>query len=115
MQPSSYPIHKILLTVVFGLFSVPMVCFGSYLFICWMRIHFSDVYYADYSYISTAAVLTGIGLLNFRITWDGAWRRSFYGSLFIIPVIVGLASMVTIPNLPLPHTITLGADTNFIA
>jgi hypothetical protein len=114
MPTQSHPFKKILLTVVFGLFSVPMVGFGAYLFTCWMRIHFSDVYYADYSYIATALVLIGIGLLSFWVTWEAAWRRSFYGLLFIIPVFLGLASMVIIPNLPLPHTITLGADTNFI-
>jgi len=90
-----------------------MLGYGDYLFVCWVRIHVSDVYYADYSYATAALVWTGIGLLSFGATWYGTWRRSFYGLLFAIPVFLGLASMVTIPNV-LPHTITLVADTNYI-
>jgi hypothetical protein len=92
MHQSSYPLKKILLTVVFGLFSVPMIGFGAYMFVCWVRIHSSNVYYGDCSFVEAGLDWTGIGLLSFGVTWYGAWRRSFYGLLFIIPVFLSLVS-----------------------
>ena len=65
--------------MLFGLFSLPMLGYGGYLFVCWVRIHVSDVYYADYWYMNGALAWTGIGLLSFRATWYGAWHRSYYG------------------------------------
>jgi hypothetical protein len=114
VHPSLYLLKKILLTAVFGLFSVPMLGFSGYLFVCWIRIHSSEVYYADYSYIATALVLAGIGLLSFGVTCAGAWRRSYYGLFFILPMLLGLVSTHIIPNLS-PGIDTLVADTNFIS
>lgn len=38
-----------------------MLIYGGYLFLCWFRIHTSDVYYADYPYAFAALVLFGTG------------------------------------------------------
>jgi hypothetical protein len=113
MDPSSYPLKKILLTVLFGLFSVPMIGFGAYMFVCWVRIHSSNVYYGDCSFAEAGLVWAGIALLSFGVTWYGAWRRSFYGLLFIIPVFLSLVSTHVMPNLT-PRTTTLVADFEFI-
>jgi hypothetical protein len=113
MHQSSYPLKKILLTVVFGLFSVPMIGFGAYMFVCWVRIHSSNVYYGDCSFVEAGLDWTGIGLLSFGVTWYGAWRRSFYGLLFIIPVFLSLVSTHVMPDLS-PRSTTLVADIRFI-
>jgi hypothetical protein len=37
---------KVLASALLGLLSVPMLGYGGYLFVCWFRIHTSDVYYS---------------------------------------------------------------------
>jgi hypothetical protein len=91
-----------------------MLGYGGYLFVCWFRIHTSNVYYADYPYATVALAWFGVGLLSLCATLHGVWRRSFYGSLFVIPVMVGLAAMVNIPNLT-PHGFSMGTDTNYLS
>ena len=40
----------------------------------------------------------GIGVLSAFCSWYGALRRSFYGVLFVVPVLFGFATMVYIPE-----------------
>jgi hypothetical protein len=105
MGASSYPlkktlltIAKILLTALFGIFYAPSIVYGVYLFICWIRIHFSDVYYGDCGFLLSAPVWVGVGLAIFAVTWYGAWRRSFYGLLFIVPLFMGVISTHLLPD-----------------
>jgi hypothetical protein len=105
---------RVLLTLVFGLFSLPTLGFGGYLFVCWLRINISDIYYADYPYALISLAFAAIGLLSIWATLYGAWRRSFYGILFVLPVFLGLAAMVTIPDLQ-PHDFSSTADTNYLS
>jgi hypothetical protein len=114
MQRSARLFLKGLLSVFLGLFSVPTIGYACYLIWCWIRIHTSDVYYADYWYATTALVFLGLGFLSLWAGLYAVWRRSLYGLLFVIPVFVGLAAMVTIPNLP-PHGFSLMADTNYLS
>src|SRR5205807_1695868 len=51
---------KDLLTVVFGLLSLPMLIFGGYFLVCWFRIHTSDVYYVAFSYLTAGLIWLGI-------------------------------------------------------
>jgi hypothetical protein len=112
MHPSARPVSKVLLSVLLGLFSVPMLGYGGYLFFCWFRIHTSNVYYADYPYATAALAWFGVGLLSLWATLHGVWRRSFYGFLSVIPVFLGLAAMIYIPNL-VPRGFSMEADTNY--
>jgi hypothetical protein len=105
-------ILKILLTALFGIFYVPPIGFGIYLFICWVRIHISDVYYGDSLYLLSALLWIGVGLVTCGVTWYGAWRRSFYGLILIIPLFLGLLSIHLIPNVE-SHVTTLVSDYNF--
>ncbi len=105
---------KGLLSVFLALFSLPTIGYGCYLIWCWVRIHTSSVYYADYWYASTGLALLALGFLTLWAGLYGVWRRSFYGLLLVVPVFVGLAAMVTIPNLP-PHGFSLIADTNYLS
>jgi hypothetical protein len=59
------PIRKtvrVFLAAVSGLFSLPALIFGSYLFVCWIRIHTMDVFYVEYPYLLAVFVFGGIGL-----------------------------------------------------
>jgi hypothetical protein len=97
-----------------GLFSLPWLIFGSYLFVCWARIHTSNVYYVDYSYATSALVWIGVGLLSLLMTLYGAWRRSFYGVLFAVPIFLGLAAMVAIPDARPEVFGSMVADSNYL-
>jgi len=112
MGTTSYPLKKILLTALFGIFYIPAIAYGVYLFICWVRIHISSVYYGDCSYPMSALLWVGVGLVTFGITWYGAWRRSFYGLLFIVPLFLGLVSTHVMPDTT-PRTTTLISDFHF--
>jgi len=114
MRKSARTLVRVLLSITFGLFSVPMLGYGGYLFVCWIRIHTSDVYYADYRYATLGLAFVAVGLLSLWAVLYGAWRRSFYGLLFAAPVFLGLAAMVNIPNVP-PHSFSLIADTNYLS
>jgi hypothetical protein len=105
---------KVLASALLGLFSIPMLGYGAYLFVCWFRIHTSDVYYANYPYATSALVWFGVGLLSLWSTLHGVWRRSFYGFLMAVPVFLGLGAMVSIPDL-LPRGDSMIADTNYLS
>jgi hypothetical protein len=114
MHPSARTAFKVLLSVALSLFSVPTLGYGGYLFVCWFRIHTSDVYYADYPYAITGLTCFGVGLLSLWASLHGVWRRSFYGLIFVFPVFLGPAAMVEIPNL-LPHGFSAVADSNYLS
>lgn len=105
---------KIILSTLLGVFAFPTLGFGGYLLFCCFRIHTSDVYYADYPYTTIALIFVFAGLLSLWATWYGAWRRSFYGVLFIVPVFLGLAAMVEIPDI-LPRGFSGAADSNYMS
>lgn len=106
---------NLILAVFGGLLSLPALIFGSYLFSCWVRIHTADVFYVVYPYLLTAIVLGGIGALTASCSVYGALRRSFYGLVFLAPVVLGLATMVYIPD-GMPHVQrSMMDDTNYLS
>jgi hypothetical protein len=105
---------RVALTVVFGLFCVPPLVFGGYLFVCWVRIHSADVYYVDYPFLLAALIFVGAGALSVLSTLYGAWRRSFYGLLFCIPLALGTIAMVAIPD-EIPHSVRSIDDVNYLS
>jgi hypothetical protein len=92
-----------------------MILFGGYFFVCWLRIHMSNVYYVDYSYAAAALKWTGVGLFSLLVTLYGAWRRSFYGLLFLVPLFLGFGTMVTIPDGRPQIFGSMIADTNYLS
>jgi hypothetical protein len=103
------------LAAIAGLLSLPALILGSYLFSCWVRIHTADVFYVAYPYLLVAAVLGGIGALSALCSIYGALRRSFYGLMFLVPIMLGLATMVYIPD-GTPHVQrSMMDDTNYLS
>lgn len=106
---------RIAAAIVAGLFSLPPLIFGFYFIWCFIRIHTSDVYYVEYPYLLTACVLMGIGLLSVACTVYGILRRSFYAVMLIIPLVLGFAMMIYIPD-GTPHVQrSMMDDTNYIS
>jgi hypothetical protein len=105
---------KVAVTAVFGLFCVPQLIFGGYLIICWFRIQSGDVYYVDYPYLLAGLIFVGVGVLCIVSTLYGAWRRSFYGFLFCVPMAFGLIAMVAIPD-EIPHSVRSIDDVNYLS
>jgi len=95
-------IVRMSLAVIAGLASLPALIFSFYLLRCFARIHTTNVYYVEYPYLVTACVFTGIGLLGISCTVYGLRRRSFHGAIFLVPLILGLATLVYIPDAT-PH------------
>jgi hypothetical protein len=98
VRQSTRTLLKIVLSVFLGLFSLPMLFFGGYLAVCFFRIHFTSAYYTEYSYGATALAWLGLGSLSLWAVIHGVSRRSYFGALFVLPVFVGLAAMVLIPD-----------------
>src|ERR1700722_13225527 len=96
--PSGRTILKVMLSVLLGFFSIPMLGYGGYLLVCWFRIHTSNLYYADYPYVAAAIACFGVGLFSLWATLHGVWRRSFYGILFVIPIFLELVAAHIIPD-----------------
>jgi hypothetical protein len=111
-------VHKtvnLILAVFAGLLSLPALIFGLYLFSCWIRIHTADVFYVAYPYLLAAIVLGSTGALSVFCSVYGALRRSFYGLIFLAPVVLGLATLVYIPD-GTPHIQrSLMDDTNYLS
>jgi hypothetical protein len=91
-----------------------MLGYGGYLFVCWFRIHSSNVYYFDYPYATSALIWFGVGLLSLWASLHGVWRHSFYGILFVLPVFFGLVAMVSIPEL-FPRGFSMSADSSYLS
>jgi hypothetical protein len=111
-------VHKtvnVALAALAGLLSLPALIPGFYLFSCWIRIHTADVFYVEYPYLLAACVLVSIGALSASCSIYGAFRRSFYGLIFLIPLVLGLAIMVYIPD-GTPHVQrSMMDDTNYLS
>jgi hypothetical protein len=103
-----------LTSLFLGLFSIPSLGYGVYLAWCWVRVHTSDIYYADYGYARAALAFLGLGLIGLWATFYGVWRRSFYGVLLVVPILIGITVMVDIPNV-LPRGYSCMADSNYFS
>ncbi|MGB9074152.1 MAG: hypothetical protein WCC22_16055 [Terriglobales bacterium] len=114
MRKSARIYAKATLFIMSGLFSVPTLGYGGYLLACWIRIHTSNIYYADYWYATIGLAFVAVGLLSLCAALYGASRRSFYGLLFVAPVFLGLSAMINIPEL-LPHAYSSIADSNYLS
>jgi hypothetical protein len=113
MRQSTRTVLKIVLSVFLSFFSLPTLFFGGYFVVCFFRIHFLGAYYSEYLYGTAALAWTGLGALSLWAIIQGVRRRSYYGAMFVVPVFVGLAAMVTIPDLQ-PRYPGLTADDNFL-
>jgi hypothetical protein len=114
MNKSARIYAKATLFIISGLFSVPTIGYGGYLLVCWIRIHTSNIYYADYWYATAGLAFVAVGLFSLWAASHGATHRSFYGLLFVAPIFLGLLTMINIPDL-LPHGYSGIADANYLS
>jgi len=91
-------IVRIVLAVISGGSVLPAAGLGIYFLSCWIRIHTTDVYYVEYPYLTTACIFLIVGMLSLWCALHGARRRSFYGFLFLIPLVVGFVTTAYIPD-----------------
>jgi hypothetical protein len=92
----------VVLTIGFGVFALPALIFGLYLIACSVRIHTTDVYYVEYPYLAVGSGLVTLGAGIFCCALYGASRRGFYRLLLLVGAVLGLATMVYIPD-GIPH------------
>lgn len=113
MRESTRTIWKVVLSIFLGLFSLPMLLFGGFFIVSFVRINISGVYYGEYPYGTAALIWIGLGSLSLWAALHGVWRRSYYGAIFAVPVFLGLAAMVMIPDLQPIYSSKI-ADSNFL-
>jgi hypothetical protein len=106
---------NLVLAAFAGLLSIPALILGCYLLSCWVRIHTADVFYVEYPYLLAACVLVGMGVLGACCSVYSALRRSFYGLILLVPIVLGFATMVYIPD-GTPHVQrSMMDDTNYLS
>jgi hypothetical protein len=89
---------KSFLSAALGLWSLPMLLYGGYLLICWFRIHTSSVYYVDYLYALAALIFLVLGTCSMVLTLYVTCRQPGLWLLLVVPVFLGFATLVFIPN-----------------
>src|SRR6266436_140406 len=105
---------RIALASFVGLAALPYLIFGGYLLRCWTSIHTSHPYYVDYPHLGAGLGFISIGLTCLGMTLFSAWRRSFYGVLYLIPAALGLFAIHYFPDAP-PHIMrSMLADSNYV-
>ncbi len=105
---------RITLAILVGLGSLPYLIFGGYLLRCWINIHTSNPYYVDYPHLGGGFGFIGIGLICLGMTLFSAWRRSFYGVLYLVPAALGVFAIHYFPDAP-PHIMrSMLADSNYV-
>jgi tetratricopeptide (TPR) repeat protein len=105
---------RIALASFVGLVSLPYLIFGGYLLRCWISIQTSHSYYIDYPYVGAGLGYISIGLTCLAMTLFSAWRRSFYGVLYLIPAALGLIAVHHFPDAQ-PHIMrSMLADSNYV-
>ena len=98
---------RILLALVFGLFSLPLLGFGGWLLYVWIAVHLRQQTYLDYPYLYVGVTALVLGSLSLSSALYGAWRRAYWGILFVMPNLTGLWAMIVIPNI-VPFDIATG-------
>jgi hypothetical protein len=80
----------------------------------WIRSHNPELYYFRYPYFFFASLFLVLGLIALAATLYGAWRRSFYGILFLVSPLFALAIAVRLPDV-MPHSAGRGYDTTYFS
>jgi hypothetical protein len=108
-------IVSVVVTTFFRLFALPALVFGLYLIACSVRTHISEVYYVEYPYLAVGSALMALGAGIFCCALYGASRRGLYKLLLPIGAVLGLATMVYIPD-GIPHVErSMIQDSNYLS
>jgi tetratricopeptide (TPR) repeat protein len=114
-QGRSKKTARIALSALFSLWSLPYLTFGGYLLWCWFRIHSANLYYVDFPYLGVGAVCVFVGLICLALVIFAVRRSRFFGVLYLIPCILGLCAMLSIPEVQ-PHVMRSRLhDSNYLS
>jgi hypothetical protein len=106
---------RLVVAIFFGFLALPALIFGLYLVACSVRIHTTEAYYVEYSYLAVGSALMTLGAGIFCCALYGASRRGFYRLLLPVGAVLGLATMVYIPD-GIPHVHrSMIQDSNFLS
>jgi hypothetical protein len=106
---------RLVVAIFFGFLALPALIFGLYLVACSVRIHTTEAYYVEYSYLAVGSALMTLGAGIFCCALYGASRRGFYRLLLPVGAVLGLATMVYIPD-RIPHVHrSMIQDSNYLS
>ena len=108
-------IFRLVVATFWGLFALPALIFGFYLIACSVRIHMTKVYYVEYPYLAAGSASATLGAGICCCALYGASRRGFYRLLLPVGAVLGLATMVYIPD-EVPHVQrSMIQDSNYLS
>jgi hypothetical protein len=88
-----------LAAVLSGLFCLPTLLYGGWLLKLWIAIQLQRCVYLEYSYLTVGLIFMALAVVSLLCALYAARRRGYWSALFIVPVIAGVWTMATIPNI----------------
>jgi hypothetical protein len=76
-----------------------MLIFGGWLLTLRITILIRHCVYLEYPYLATGVAFVLIGIISLLCVLYGARSRGYWGILFLVPVVIGLWTMIVIPNI----------------
>jgi hypothetical protein len=90
---------RLLAYLFFSLFAIPPLLFGGSLLRYWLMIQFRSGIYLEYPYLAVGLAFVCLGLLEIFCAIQGMRRKGFGRALLAVPVILGLATMINVPEI----------------
>lgn len=94
----SVSIGRILAYIFFTFFALPPIYFGGWLLLLWLRILFRPGIYLQYPYLGVGIAFLCLGLVEVLCIIQGMRRGGRWKLLLAVPVVLGLATMVNVPD-----------------
>ncbi len=94
--------------ILSGLFCLPTLLYGGWLLKLWIAIQLQRCVYLEYSYLTVGLIFMALGVVSLLCALYAARRRGYWSALFAVPVIAGLWTMATVPNMIPYDTSTSG-------
>jgi len=79
-----------------------MLIFGGWLLAIWITIQIRHCVYLEYPYLKVRIVFLSIGVVALLCVRYAAKKRGGWGVLYVVPVIIGLWTLVVVPDI-VPH------------
>jgi hypothetical protein len=92
-------VGRLLAYFFFCLFALPPLFFGGSLLRYWLMIQFHRGIYLEYPYMSFGLGFVGLGILEVFCVMQGMQRKGFGRLLLAVPVTMGLATMINVPDI----------------
>jgi hypothetical protein len=91
--------RRLLAYLFFSFFAIPPLLFAASLLRYWLMIQFRSGIYLEYPYLTVGLAFLCVGLLEIFCVIQGIRRKGLWRALLAVPVILGLATMINVPEI----------------